>query len=762
MGEMDEIVQEFLAESSENLDKLDQDFVELEHNPKDKDRLASIFRVVHTVKGTCGFLGFSKLEAVAHAGESLLSKLRDGQLSLNTNITNALLATVDAIREMLGAIERNGNDGETTYSELVDVLGRLQRGEQVQLQQRGKAQDLVSSDKTETLLADLNSELQTSATKTVPEDVPDVEEHESPSELVAGNLGIEQQSEQKSGGNLADNSIRVDVNLLDKLMNLVGELVLTRNQVLQLGSRVEDNAFSGALQRLNLITTELQEGVMKTRMQPIGNAWSKFPRVVRDLAKSCGKQVRLVMEGKETELDKSLIEAIRDPLTHMVRNAVDHGIESPDVRAAAGKNPEGTLLLKAYHEGGQVIIDIIDDGRGIDHKKVIAKALEKNLITTAQAKLMTEHDVTTLLFMAGFSTAEKITNVSGRGVGMDVVKTNIEKIGGTIEVISEVGKGSTFKVTIPLTLAIIPALIIRSGKERYAVPQISLLELVRLQGEQAVNGIEYISGAPIYRLRGKLLPLVYLSEILNPGYHSERSKDASDTMKINIVVLQANERQFGLVVDQIEDSQEIVVKPLAAVLHGLTIYAGVTILGDGRAALILDVSDLARRTGLDAKSQGKDRIGLASQQQGTSQDIHQLLVCSVPSGGAVVIPLALVTRLEKIKQKSLERVGERYVVQYRGEIIQLIDVESVISSGATHIDLSESSSEEDIVDVVVYTVNGRSFGLIVHHIDDIVESELEIQGDTTRNGVISTAVVQGRIMEVLDINKIIRMSGAKF
>ena len=402
------------------------------------------------------------------------------------------------------------------------------------------------------------------------------------------------------GSAVSDSTIRVDVGLLDKLMNLVGELVLARNQVLQFTSQSADSAFLATSQRLNLITTELQGSVMKTRMQPIGNVWSKLPRVVRDLAAACGKEVRLEMEGKETELDKTIIEAIKDPLTHIVRNSVDHGIERPETRVERRKPAEGCLKMRAYHEGGQVIIEITDDGGGIDCERVKQKALQRALITPEQAARMSDHEALYLIFLPGFSTAEKVTNVSGRGVGMDVVKTNIERIGGTVDLQSQPGKGTTLKIKIPLTLAIIPALIVTSGGDRFAIPQVSLLELVRLEVEQASQQIEFIHGAPVYRLRGQLLPFAYLNREL-------RLNDADDdglkpsVEATTIVVLQADGHPFGLVVDEINDTEEIVVKPLGKQLKGVASFAGATIMGDGRVALILDVLGLAQRAGVVAE-----------------------------------------------------------------------------------------------------------------------------------------------------------------
>jgi two-component system, chemotaxis family, sensor kinase CheA len=595
----DEIVREYLVESAENLDLLDRELVRLEKDPRNRDTLASVFRTIHTIKGTCGFLDFTKLESVAHVGENLLSKLRDGELALNPDITTALLQMVDAIRQMLASVEAVGNEGERNDQALIETLTRL-----LQSPAQGKPQTENTSVKPgaseegaqKPPIAELSPAVSAAS---IPSALPDVlHQTESQAEVldsVVERVDLSPQAaaeaQQPNRGAASESSIRVDVVLLDKLMNLVGELVLARNQILQFSNGKEDVGLIAPSQRLNLITTELQEGVMKTRMQPIGNIWSKFPRTVRDVATMCGKQVRIEMEGKETELDKTIIEAIKDPLTHIVRKSVDHGIETPPKRVAAGKSAEGRLSLRAYHEGGQVIIEISDDGAGLDPEKLRRKAVEKGLITPEQSARMSEREATNLIFLPGFSTADKVTNVSGRGVGMDVVKTNIDKIGGTVDVQSKPGTGTTVRMKIPLTLAIIPALIVTNGGERYAIPQISLLELVRLEGEDAKKRIELIQGVPVYRLRGRLLPLVHLDRELRVD---PSAKDPSEVDAVNIVILQADDRQFGLVVDHINDTEEIVVKPLGKQLKGIRTFAGSTIMGDGRVALILDVLGIAQ------------------------------------------------------------------------------------------------------------------------------------------------------------------------
>jgi two-component system chemotaxis sensor kinase CheA len=488
----------------------------------------------------------------------------------------------------------------------------------------------------------------------------------------------------------------------------VGELVLARNQVLQFTTQNNDSAFLATAQRLNLITTELQGSAMKTRMQPIGNIWGKLPRVVRDLSASCGKDIRLEMEGKDTEMDKTIIEAIKDPLTHIVRNSVDHGIEMPQVRMERGKPAQGCLKMRAFHEGGQVNIEIVDDGGGIDLERVKNKAIQRGLVSVESAARMGDHEAMQLIFMPGFSTAEKITNVSGRGVGMDVVKTNIEKIGGTVDLQSQFGRGTTLKIKIPLTLAIIPALVITSGGERFAIPQISLLELVRLEPEVAGRQIESIHGAPVYRLRGKLLPLVYLNKELR--LQSVPADSTADN-GVNIVVLQADGHPFGLVVDEINDTQEIVVKPLGKQIKNVACFAGATIMGDGHVALILDVLGLAQQSRVLTEVLNRNPLMDASNDSRKSNDESRtLLLFSAGKKSRIAIPLSMVARLEELPRSSVEFSGGKPVVRYRGQIMPLVNVADFLPS----LDPNEMlETQTDPMQVVVHSHNGRSVGLIV-------------------------------------------------
>ncbi len=710
MNELDSVIQEFLLESLENLDQLDRDLVTLEQNPHNTEDLASIFRTIHTIKGTCGFFDFAKLGAITHSGENLLSRMRDGELTFNPPIADGLLDLVDSIREILTNIEATGNEGSADYSALVDQLTRLQ----------------VASQTFDTKLA-----------------APSPSTEQSPS------------TSATPTNRLSDGNIRVDVGLLDKLMNRVGELVLARNQLLQSSALFSDAALLKTAQRLNLITSELQEGVMKTRMQPIRNIWDKFPRVVRDLAVTCGKQVRIEMDGKETELDKTIIEAIKDPLTHLVRNAVDHGIESPEIRRAKGKPVEGRLLLRAFHEGGQVNIEITDDGAGLNLERICQKAIENGLISQDQALRMNDREIAQLIFAPGFSTAVEVSTVSGRGVGMDVVKTNIENIGGTVDVQSQPGRETTIKIKIPLTLAIIPALIVTCGGNRFAIPQVSLLELVRLEGEQARKGIERLHNVPVYRLRGRLLPIVHIPQELRLECRSaSRQSQASDDEIINIIVLRAGDRQFGLVVDSINDTEEIVVKPLSKQLKGIPVYAGATIMGDGKVALILDVQGMAQRARVVSEVHDRPLTDDAVHSTDQGQDRKTLVILSV-ANRRLALDISLVSRLEEIPRSQVEASGDQEVVQYRGRIMPLLHVGRLLGIPA-------EVSLDGPLQVVVHSDRDRSVGLVVDRIIDIVETTIEVTRKAQNGDLLASVVIQQRVTDLINVPSLIRRADPMF
>lgn len=739
-----EILREFVLETHENLALLDSDLITLEKNPTEKNTLAQVFRTLHSVKGTAGFMGLVKLQSVAHSAESLLSKLRAGEMQFNSIIATVLLRVVDAIREMVASIETSGDEGAGDYSALIADVNRLREAE---------ARDALEELSTEpTLDVDRSTVAAPFIRPTITDQVALLQPLTAPSSTETMVLPPPEIFPEAKSAHVAESNIRVDVGLLDKLMMLVGELVLARNHILQYSASHEDGAFLDAVQRLNLLTTALQASVMKTRMQPIGNVLNKFPRVVRDLALACGKKVRFEMEGQDTELDKTLIEAIRDPLTHLVRNAIDHGIETPESRKSRGKPEEGLLRMVAFHEGGKVVVEITDDGGGIDVAGVRDKALSAKLVSPEAVARMSREDLLRLIFLPGFSTVERVTQFSGRGVGMDVVRTNIEKIGGTVDIESPQGQGTTIRTKIPLTLAIIPALIIASGGQRYAIPQVSLLELVRLAPEQALHGIERMHGVPVYRLRGALLPLVFLDEQLQLS----ATRTAND--ELNIVVLQADDRHFGLVVDTIRDTEEIVVKPLQKQLKGISVFAGAAIMGDGRVALVLDVLGLAQRAGVitGAKSRPLSEQGrLAAPVASSGQT---LLLFATSGGERMAMPLSMVTRLEEFPRSSLESLGGRQVVRYRGEILPLVDLsrEFQSRSGGPFTTNRRDHRVSDTVPVVVYSAGEPPIGLIVDRILDIVHDDVVARSRAYRPGVLFTAVVQEKVTEFIDVAALVR------
>lgn len=716
MEALDDIVKEFLVESHENLDRLDRDLIELESTPQDRDRLSSVFRTIHTIKGTSGFLAYPKLEQVTHVGENLLVPLRDGDLRLNADIASGLLSMVDAVRDILANIESTGTEGDNSFDGLLQRLEslRVNKGVIPASEVVPQAKEIAAEVAAKPLVVD--------AVVAQPVVVASRDVHAEP----------EAEHAERSTS-ITDSTVRIDVQLLDRLMNLVGELVLARNQVLQFSRSSDDSTIAAASQRLNHITTELQAGVMKTRMQPISNAWSKLPRVVRDLSAACGKQVQIKQEGAETELDKTILEALKDPLTHIVRNSVDHGIETPEVRRQRGKPAEGVLSLRAFHEGGQVNVEICDDGGGIDVERVRAKAISKRLITAEQSAGMTERELMQLILLPGFSTAEKVTNVSGRGVGMDVVKTNVEKIGGTLDIHSVLHQGTTLRIKIPLTLAIVPALIISCHGERFAIPQVSLLELVRLEGDRAVRDIELIHDAPLFRLRGKLLPVIYLDEQLRlrPRRSVEELRSGAP---VNIIVLQADDHQFGLIVDQIRDTQEIVVKPLGSHLKQLAAYSGATIMGDGSVSLILDVLGLAQQARILVAHREAALAELAAAKDGRKETRRTFLVIEPGDGTRAAIPLASVSRLEEIETEAVEFDGSQHVVQYRGHIMPLVSLAS----------LAPERAPGERLPVVVFSNEHGSTGLIVQQVVDIVDCAISV------NGSRQAEIVAGKVTRLID------------
>ncbi|NMM16996.1 MAG: chemotaxis protein CheA [Cellulomonas sp.] len=748
MEDMDEIVREFLVESHENLDQLDQDLVALESTPGSRELLSSIFRTIHTIKGTSGFLAFSRLEQVTHAGESLLVDLRDGRRSMDQATTDVLLRLVDTVRDILAAIDHDGSEGAVAVEDVIAAIVDVQE----QVPSEAKAAPAPAPAAVVPVQRSGSVEPTTPTVTVVvppapsaapaPEPAPEPRAATVVSTPQAATAPAAAPEEVAAPRTSADSSIRVDVGLLDALMRQVGELVLARNQISLLASGADDVELSRSAQRLNLIAGELQEGVMKTRMQPIEHVWSKMPRVVRDLSAQCEREVALEMIGGDTELDRGLLEAVKDPLMHLVRNAVDHGIETPAERVAAGKPAKGALTLRAFHEGGQVVVEVADDGRGIDHEKVAAKALQRGLRTADELAAMGASEVVQLLFLPGFSLAETVTNVSGRGVGMDVVRTKIEGIGGTVDVETTVGAGTAWRLRIPLTLAIMPALTVECAGDLYAVPQVNLLELVALDSQRKGSAIEYVQAAPVYRLRGELLPLVSLAAVLRvDGPVGAAGRPARSGSQV-IAVVQADQQRFGLLVDRVLNTEEIVVKPLSSRLKTLGVYAGATVLGDGRVALILDVQTISRRA---LTSDIELRRARAAVDVAKTVTLEQVLVVGLGGDRRVAMPLASVARLEHVRLADVELVGGREVVQYRGTILPLVRLDRLLGG------YGSMSDPSDELLLVVYLEAGRSVAFVVAEILDIVEDDGSQHSDIEDSGLVGSTVIDGHVTELLDV-----------
>lgn len=772
---MDDLLREFLTETAEHLDTVDVELVRFEQDPNNKAILSNIFRLVHTIKGTCGFLGLPRLEALAHAAETLMGKFRDGMPVTSAAVT-LILSTLDRIKEILADLERDAAEPEGSDHDLIDALeamaaqepgeapaqpavttgtlayqvlerallpgevplDELERAfreapgpEQLppavttgtlayQVLERALKPGEVSLDELERAFRD------TPGPDRKPKAAPAAPKPEAkPEARAAGEDGPE-------GAAAKVQTIRVNVDTLEHLMTMVSELVLTRNQLLEISRRVDDSSYKVPLQRLSHVTAELQDGVMRTRMQPIGNAWQKLPRVVRDLSAELDKKIELVMQGAETELDRQVLEVIKDPLTHMVRNSADHGIESPAERQAAGKNERGTIRLNAYHEGGTITIEIADDGRGLNFAAIRKKAVERGIAGEAEVERMSDAQVAKFIFHPGFSTAQAVTSVSGRGVGMDVVKTNIELIGGTVDIRSEPGRGTTFTIKIPLTLAIVAALIVASKDQRYAIPQVAVLELVRVT-PGSEHTIERLNGTPVLRLRERLLPIVPLSKVL--GLSGEETANEGF-----VVVTQVGRQRFGILVDGVFHTEEIVVKPMSTKLRHIQLFSGNTILGDGAVVLIVDPNGLARMVGSGSED-GPLGVDEAAEQAGASdEETTTMLVFRGGAGSLKAVPLSLVTRLEEIDAATIEWVSGRPLVQYRGRLMPLVACDEALAI-----------KREGAQALVVFSDGELALGLAVAEIVDIVDDRLDIELVADRSDLVGSAVIRGRATEVVNV-----------
>jgi len=752
---MDDLLREFLTETNESLDVVDVELVKFEQDPNNEKILGNIFRLVHTIKGTCGFLGLPRLEAIAHAAETLMGKFRDGVPVTEAAVT-LVLQSIDRIKQIVADLETTEQEPTGSDTDLISQLERMSEAGKVpepvvevpkhtegqlvyQILERQLRPGEVSLDELERAfretVADEAHAAATAAAAPEPAPAPRPVKAAAPKAEAKEKDG---EGEAKAGG-VSAQTIRVAVDTLEHLMTMVSELVLTRNQLLEIVRRHEDSEFKVPLQRLSNVTAELQEGVMKTRMQPIGNAWQKLPRVVRDLSNELAKQIELEMVGQETELDRQVLELIKDPLTHMVRNSADHGLETPEQRKAAGKAEKGTIRLSAYHEGGHIIIEIADDGRGLDLEKIKQKIVDNGLATEFELEKMTEAQIYKYVFAPGFSTAAKVTNVSGRGVGMDVVKTNIDAIGGTVDLKSVPGKGTTFTIKIPLTLAIVSTLIVESAGDRFAIPQLSVIELVRAQ-QNSEHRIERIRDTPVLRLRNKLLPLVHLSKLLDIVSIDGEAKQPVSEEDGFIVVMQVGQQSFGVVVDAVFHTEEIVVKPMSTMLRHINMFSGNTILGDGSVIMIVDPNGIAQAIG-PAQAAGTGEEGDHEEERARDEaQMVSMLLFRAGSEQPKAVPLSLVTRLEEFSVDKVERSNGRDLVQYRGSLMPLV-----------YFDEYAQRKTDGSVPMLVFSDAGRSMGLVVDEIIDIVEDRLEIEVGSERAGVLGSAVIKGKATEVVDI-----------
>ncbi len=769
---MDDLLSEFLEEANESLTKLDQEFIVLEKNPEDEKIVGSIFRVMHTIKGTAGFLGFERLQKIAHAAENIMDKVRGKEIPVNPDLISLILEAVDAIKALVEGIEQGGAEPDLDFTELAKTInayaasgGKKVAAPAAKKGAENKTPDLdepidfdpIPADYAEVEAVNKTPDLDEPIDfDPIPADYADdtkplapVSEEQKKKAVDAGLKAMES-GDKRSGKSSSQQGVRVSLDVLENLMQLTGELVLTRNQLLQLkrsqskeSKRNSGNDFRDTVQRLNLITTELQEGVLKTRMQDIGSVWAKFPRIVRDLAKELNKKAELKMIGEETDIDRQMIEALRDPLTHMIRNAVDHGIESPEERVKAGKSETGIITLSAYHEGGHIIIKITDDGKGISIDRVKKKALESGLTTAKELEGMSERQIFQFIFKPGFSTAEKITSVSGRGVGMDVVLTNIENIGGTAEINSVAGKGSEFLIKLPLTLAIMPVLNVQCAGEAYAIPQIRVSEIVRAEipktkesnfkrDETKLHKIEEINDKPVLRLRGKIIALVSLAEVLG-------LRPVRDVSKENfIVICDVGSSIFGIMVDKVFHTEEIVVKPKSPLIKKLEVYSGSTILGDGSVILIIDPNGILKQSGINVISETRSD---SEEKEAFDSEEMSFLMFRTNSKIPKAIPLELVSRLEEIDYSKAEDSGGNKVVQYRDGLMKLISIDD-----------NAAIPETGIYDTIVFTDRGHIMGIVVDSVVDIVRQRMDIKSPSIKEGVIGSIIMQGVTTELVDVS----------
>lgn len=848
MGEFDDLIGEFLIEAFEHLEQLEKGLQSLERQPSDRDALTSIFRSLHTIKGNCGFLAFGQLESVTHAGEHLLSILRDHSLETPQNSLNLLLELSDSVRVALKIIEKDNNDSTYQADDLIlrlnaqatELLANLHPNKAPQPPSSPSQNPPSPEPTTQELTArqpipesnfgsfpnpslEPKRTIQTPPSETLQgnrqqteveipspkpplisekDDQPDqssLSSNDEPkkkppeaspkqstsilysSEEIRRSLLLnssaldkaasdqaQQNDTEESQSNAMEFSVRVDTSLLDEIMNLVGELVLTRNQLQQYAVNLGDPKIESLTSQLNLITSQLQDHAIKTRMQPIEKLLGKFPRLVRQVSRLCNKAANLQLEGMETELDRSLLETIRDPLAHVVRNAIDHGLELPDERLQLGKPRHGTIRIKAFHQDGQVCIEVSDDGRGIDPAKIRAKALSLGLLSEEEVSGFSETEAVCLVFLPGLTTSSEVTRVSGRGVGMDVVKSNIENLGGKVQIATQLGEWTRLTVSIPLTLAIISALIVDIQDQDFAIPQIDLVELVRFSEDSDLS-LETVDETVFFRLRSQMLPLIDLRQELHPG------KDFPErTTRMRIAVLRHHDQEFGVVVDGVSDYQEIVIKPLSSLLAPLDLFSGSTILDDGSVALIFDVQGLAKRAGLKPKLTSPAATPTTDLSQ---HDFVSMLIFRIGQSWLLAVPVASIGRLEEFEHSSIQAIDQQSVVNYNGQVVPLLHMSQIFTESDPQATLktqdsnpqtaskasllgpdSESPGGEKTVQVIMCVTEEKFLGLVVDEIVDLVESRLELQTRTEKHGIYASAILNHQIVDIVDLNEVVKLA----
>ncbi len=816
--EDDEILQGFIEESLEHLADIENDLLTVEEAGADIDveLVNKVFRAAHSIKGGAGFMGLTVIQDLAHVTENVLGLIRSEKLVPTPAIVNVLLLASDELQHLIENIE---DSNKVDISQHVTALDAIYEGREVPPVQPARQEEKtapVPDDEDQVQSATPTETVSSPPESITDQEVPDLppaqetgmdgQKEESAPLISPSSPSIAEKTDKKAAHRQVETSIRVTISLLDQLMNLAGELVLSRNQLLQAIISGEIHNVEAVGQRVDLVTSELQEAIMLTRMQPIGNVFNKFPRVVRDLSKMLAKQMDLTIVGKDVELDKTILEAINDPLTHLIRNSVDHGVETPDIRISNGKDPKGLIILKAYHEAGQVVIEISDDGKGLDGDALAESAVSKGLITAEQAKSMSDKERINLILIPGFSMAKKVTDVSGRGVGMDVVKTNLDQLGGSIEIESEVGRGTTISIKLPLTLAIIPCQIVMTGGERYAIPQVNLEELLRIPASAVQDKIERVGNAEVVRLRGNLLPLIRLSDVLgiprtyyepikstlepdqrqqiadrrskhsplfaedsnnsdingqiNENENSQDQQDGRETRErrqspasaLNIVVVSTGVMKYGIVVDRLHDSEEIVIKPIGRHLQQCRGYAGATIMGDGRIALILDVNNISRMAGLtslEGSQRANDLAKISQNDINKKKDKQTLFTFSSAEKERFAVPLNQVERIEKIKITDIEEMGGKRIMHYRGGSLPLISIDEVA--------MVQPPADQDNLLVIVFTLAGKDIGLLATGSVDAIEVAAVIDESTLKQtGIMGSTIIEGKTTMLVDIYELVQ------